>query len=402
MRRSATLARLNRHAGVVAVGRLEPATINRHCRVITSSWLPFVRAHRVPAFPACPDVTAAFLAHTAELTGSAASVSAVLAALRWYHRLRQLPPTFDTQRVQDVAAGYAKRLGTQATAANVPSIDVIRQIAAHALSTECTPVELRSAAILITMLLGCRRKAEVLDLHAFDIVITEAHIELFIGESKTDKVRHGSRCYISRSSDEHGLCQVLERYLRSTGQFGLTPRDGRAFASPVFRKMQRHRGVVRLHPPAGVAQPHMSAQSAALDIKALLATLGFAHLHITPHGFRSASATLLHIAGGIEMSVLQGQWKTASSALRYIDHGDEALCRPSEAIEAAVAAVVDDMHGQVAQHAPEPTGGAILRADTERATRRSKRMRQLPAPAVPHATQSRSGRSIVKPVRTDM
>ena len=329
-------------AATLHLGALAHTTVARYCQLIRYRYIPFAVAASpsTSPFPAQIDVSEAFLGHIASSTHSAHVTAQALAAMRWYESLQKFAPLIQSCDYLDkVVTGARKRYGRAPVSATTPGPSVAHAIFSFALN-EDTPLKLlRVAAIIALITAGCRRKAEILEVHRCDISITSLKIDVFIAKAKCDSFRHGHLCTLARGTDG-GAADVVLRFLKRTDQFTSSPGD-LSFSSPVFRQMQysaKSRST-QLTPPRGVYQQHISASTAMDDFHELMKILHYHGKGYTPHAFRALAATAMLRAncGDFEMARLHGVWKSKSIA-RYVDSSVEELMEPSAIIEQAIQA----------------------------------------------------------------
>lgn len=265
----------------------------------------------------------AFLADLAEHTHSPSTTADALAALRWVEFITRSESRDAHNPEHDkIVQSARKRFGTPATPSATPSPRVIADLFTWGLLPQRTTTEVRDVAIIAVMAATAVRKCDVLALAHLDVIVHDRYIEIFVAQSKTDRYRHGAKHYMARGPHACGADKVLMRLLRLAGH-GAAMSD-RALTSPIFRQARycaSQRSVI-LMPHGGPQQRAISASTAAKGIRHALLAVGHGNVGITPHGFRSASATMVYrnTDKDMELVKLHGKWVTDSSATRYVEH----------------------------------------------------------------------------------
>lgn len=334
-----------REAGAIVqryrLGSIEPKTINRYCQLWRYRWVPFAVEASVPVFPLRSTDIEAFLAELAEHTQSPSTTSDALAALRWVEYILRSPSRDASNAEHDrIVQSARKRFGSPARPSATPSPRVIADLFDWALRPERTAAEIRGVAIVAVMVATAIRKCDVLELAHLDVIVHTRYIEIFVAQSKTDRFRHGAKHYMARGQHAQGADKVLLRLLELTGH--AMARSDTALTSPIFRQTRycKAAGHTVYMPHRGPTQRAISSATAARDIRRALLAVGHGDVGITPHGFRSASATMVYRACDKDMELvkLHGKWITDSSATRYVEHGLDELIETSLRLGDVVAA----------------------------------------------------------------
>jgi len=152
-------------------------------------------AKGVNALPASPETVAAFLAHEAERGSAASTITRRGAAIRYAHRLAELEPPTNSERVRATLRGIRRTVGA-APARKAPVL--AEQARAMALAAPDGLKGLRDRALLLLGFAGAFRRSELGALEVADLEETEDGLKIVIRRSKTDQEGHGETIAIVR------------------------------------------------------------------------------------------------------------------------------------------------------------------------------------------------------------
>jgi site-specific recombinase XerD len=170
-------------------------------------------AKGVHALPASPETVAAFLAHEAERGSAASTITRRCAAIRYAHRLAELEPPTNSERVRATLRGIRRTVGA-APARKTPVL--AEQARAMALSAPDGLKGLRDRALLLLGFAGAFRRSELVALDVADLEETEDGLKIIIRRSKTDQEGHGETIAIIRG----GACcpvKAVKAWLLASG-----------------------------------------------------------------------------------------------------------------------------------------------------------------------------------------
>jgi site-specific recombinase XerD len=152
-------------------------------------------AKGVDALPASPETVAAFLAHEADQGSAASTITRRCAAIRYAHRLAELDPPTNSERVRATLRGIRRTVG----AAPARKAPVLAEMArAMALAAPDSLKGLRDRALLLLGFAGAFRRSELVALNIVDLEETEDGFKITIRRSKTDQEGHGQTIAIVR------------------------------------------------------------------------------------------------------------------------------------------------------------------------------------------------------------
>jgi hypothetical protein len=149
----------------------------------------------VDALPAAPETVAAYLASEAENGLAASTITRRCAAIRCTHRLADLEPPTNSERVRATLRGIRGAIG----AAPARKAPVLAETArAAALSAPDSRKDLRDRALLLLGFAGAFRRSELVALNVADLEESEDGPKIVIRRSKTDQEGHGETIAIMR------------------------------------------------------------------------------------------------------------------------------------------------------------------------------------------------------------
>jgi site-specific recombinase XerD len=167
----------------------------------------------VAALPASPETVAAFLAHEAERGSAASTITRRCAAIRYAHRLADLEPPTNSEKVRATLRGIRRTVG----AAPARKAPVLAEMArAMALGAPEGLKGTRDRALLLLGFAGAFRRSELVALNVADLEESEDGLKINIRRSKTDQEGHGETIAIIRG----GACcpvKAVKAWLQASG-----------------------------------------------------------------------------------------------------------------------------------------------------------------------------------------
>src|SRR6202158_3903417 len=131
----------------------------------------------VMALPASPETVAAFLAHEADQGSAASTITRRCAAIRYAHRLADVEPPTNSERVRATLRGIRRTLG----AAPARKAPVLAEIArAMSISASDGLKGIRDRALLLLGFAGAFRRSELVALDVADLEETEDGFKIII------------------------------------------------------------------------------------------------------------------------------------------------------------------------------------------------------------------------------
>jgi site-specific recombinase XerD len=167
----------------------------------------------VASLPATPETVAAFLAHEAERGSAASTITRRCAAVRYAHRLADLEPPTNSEKVRATLRGIRRTVG----AAPARKAPVLAEMArAMALAAPAGLKGIRDRALLLLGFAGAFRRSELVALNVADLEESEDGLKITIRRSKTDQEGHGETIAIIRG----GACcpvKAVTAWLQASG-----------------------------------------------------------------------------------------------------------------------------------------------------------------------------------------
>jgi site-specific recombinase XerD len=142
----------------------------------------------------------AYLAHEAEAGAAASTITRRCAAIRYAHRLADLEPPTNSEKVRATLRGIRRTIGAAPTRKAPVLADTARAIA---LAAPDSLKGIRDRALLLLGFAGAFRRSELVALDVADLEETEEGLRVTIRRSKTDQegqgqviaiIRGGSTC----------------------------------------------------------------------------------------------------------------------------------------------------------------------------------------------------------------
>jgi site-specific recombinase XerD len=266
-RPAATLQKAIDHASAFA--RAEKAANTRKAySADLAAFQAWCVAHHVAALPASAEIVAAFLSDEASRGIRASTIARRAAAIRYAHRLADLPAPTDDERVRAVVRGIRRTIGT-AKAPRTPATNdrLLAMVAPHT----STSAALRDRALLLLGFAGAFRRSELVALDVNDVEETAEGVRVTIRHSKTDQEGAGATVAIVRGSVACPV-EALKAWL---GAAGITE-------GAIFRRVNKADKVL---------PERLTAQSVALIVKAHARRAGLDPRLFAGHSLRSGFLT---------------------------------------------------------------------------------------------------------------
>jgi integrase len=207
----------------------------------------------VSVLPASPESVAAFLAHEAEHRIKPSTIGRRVAAIRYAHKLAELPLPTDAEGVKATMRGIRRTLGS-ARIRKAPA--VAAAMLGMVAGAPDNLAGLRDRALLLLGFAGAFRRSELVALDVNDIEETEAGLRVTIRYSKTDQDGQGVTIAIARGDvacpvkalrgwlDGAGIdAGPLFRPINKAAKATATPRGGTSRPSSLMRHGRRHCGL---------------------------------------------------------------------------------------------------------------------------------------------------------------
>jgi site-specific recombinase XerD len=220
------------------------------------------------ALPARPETVAAFLAGEADRGIRPSTISRRLAAIRYAHRLADLPPPSDDERVRAVMRGIRRSIGI----ARVPKMPATNdRLLAMVVARDGSRSALRDRALLLLGFAGAFRRSELVALNLNDVEETTEGLRVMIRRSKGDQEGAGATVAIVRGSIACPV-EALKAWLAVA----------KITAGPIFRRVDKADNVL---------PDRLTAQSVALIVKRYAACAGLDPQGFAGHSLRSGFLT---------------------------------------------------------------------------------------------------------------
>ncbi|MBQ9527930.1 MAG: hypothetical protein IJR68_10005 [Fretibacterium sp.] len=171
----------------------------------------------VPAFPASPEILAAYIAHLADLEASCSTVGQTIAAISAAHKAEGLPSPTDSLFIKKLVKGYRREHGTAPQRKDAATVDIIRALLAATMRDNSTKA-IRDAAIIALGFAGAFRRSELFALNMEDLKRTlrndEEILLIAVRRSKTDQEGQGMVKAIFLGKEENtSPTALLKRWL---------------------------------------------------------------------------------------------------------------------------------------------------------------------------------------------
>jgi site-specific recombinase XerD len=157
--------------------------------------------------PASPEAVAAYLAHGVSQGAKASTLGRRVAAIRYAHKLANLPTPTDSEGVKATLRGIRRTIGT-ARIKKAPALaDRIKAM------VDCCPNRLtgkRDRALLLLGFAGAFRRSELVGLDVEHIEEISEGLRVYIAASKTDQESQGTTIAITRGLEACPVRAVRE------------------------------------------------------------------------------------------------------------------------------------------------------------------------------------------------
>ena len=258
------------------------------------------------AYPASPEIVAAYLAYLSGQNAAYSTVAQTCAALKVMHESQGHPTPTNAPVVKQLLKGYRRKHGIAPHKKAAATIDIIREMI-DALTESYRRGEhdiirlARDTAIIMTGFCGAFRRSELRDLDLDDLTwITKDQRDVIlinVRKSKTDQEGVGMT-KVLYAADDKRYCPVtlLRRWIRLSG----------ITTGPLFRPIRRG---------GHVQTTRLTTQNLARIIKGA-ALLAHIDLDISGHSLRSGFVTTAIRQGKTERSIMNQTGHRSVQVLR--------------------------------------------------------------------------------------
>ena len=253
-------------------------------------------AQRVEPLPATVDTVAAFLAAEASAGRKPSTLSRKMAAIRYAHRLAEMPDPTDSERAKAVLRGIRREMGV---APNQKAPATADRVAAMLAQIPDTVRGKRDRALLALGMAGAFRRSELVALQVADLDRVPEGLRITIRKSKTDQAGAGEVIAILRGSKLRPV-RAVQEWLDAAG----------ITAGPVFRSIDRH---------GKVAEAALTPQSVALVVKQYADAAGLDPDEFSGHSLRSGFLTSAADTGADLLRMMEvSRHKRAETVRGYV------------------------------------------------------------------------------------
>ena len=264
----------------------------------------------VPAFPASPEILAAYIAHLADRCASCSTVGQTMAAISAAHKAEGLPSPTDSLLIKKLIKGYRREHGTAPQRKDAATVDIIRALLAVTTRDNSTKA-IRDAAIIALGFAGAFRRSELSAININDLKWTlrndEEVLLVEVRRSKTDQEGQGMVKAIFPGKEENtSPTTLLKRWLSMMDN----TTDG-----PLFREVLKG---------GRVTDKRLNAQSIRLIIKRAAADTGLT-LDLSAHSLRSGFVTTAIRQGKTERSIMNQTGHRSIQTLRDYFRREDAI-----------------------------------------------------------------------------
>ncbi len=262
----------------------------------------------VPAFPASPEILAAYIAHLADLDASCSTVGQTMAAISAAHKAEGLPSPTDSLLIKKLVKGYRREHGIAPQRKDAATVDVIRALLATL--QDDSPKAIRDAGIIALGFAGAFRRSELSALNMEDLKWTlrndEEILIITVRRSKTDQEGQGMVKAIFPSKDESiSPTTLLKQWINRAGiQNG-----------PIFRRILKS---------GRIMDERLTPQSIRLVIRDTANNAGLS-LNLSAHSLRSGFVTTAIRQGKTERSIMNQTGHRSSQVLREYFQREDAI-----------------------------------------------------------------------------
>lgn len=263
----------------------------------------------IPAFPASPEILAAYIAYLADLGASCSTVGQTMAAISAAHKAELSSPT-DNLLIRKLIKGYRREHGIAPQRKDAATVDIIRALLVAVMRDNSTKA-IRDAAVIALGFTGAFRRSELSALNMNDLKWTlrndEEILLVEVRRSKTDQEGQGMVKAIFPARDEDTSPTVLlKRWLSLLGN----PSDG-----PLFREVLKG---------GRITDKRLNSQSIRLIVKRAAKATGLT-LNLSAHSLRSGFVTTAIQQGKTERSIMNQTGHKSSQTLRGYFQREDAI-----------------------------------------------------------------------------
>lgn len=255
-------------------------------RAYASDWRAFTTwcaARGVPTLPAEPAAVAAFLAAEADAGRQVRTLARRCAAIRYAHRLQQLPTPTDAEAVRATLRGIRRTVGTAPRQKAPATTDVVLALVHHAeaaIAQGRTLEGRRDRALLLLGFAGAFRRSELAALTVADLEEVPQGLRVHVRRAKTDQEGAGAVVAVLRGRRAQGRYCPVAAVRAWLDAAGIT-------AGPVFRPLWK--GGVRA--PQRVRDTALSAHAINRLVQAYAARAGYDPTAFGGHSLRAGFLT---------------------------------------------------------------------------------------------------------------
>lgn len=227
------------------------------------------------SLPASPAAVAGFLAQEAQAGRAASTIGRRCAAIRYAHKLADLPDPTDNGEVRAVMVGVRRSLGVAVTQKAAATVDVLTAMLMHVPDTLTGK---RDKALLALGFAGAFRRSELVALDVADLREDRDGLRVMVRRSKTDQEGQGFEKAIPHGRFIRPVALVRD-WLDAAG----------ITEGPVFRPVSRSgrvRGFANLATP-----PRLTTQVVAGVVKRYVAAAGLDASTFGAHSLRAGFIT---------------------------------------------------------------------------------------------------------------
>ena len=236
----------------------------------------------VPALPAAVETLAAFLSDRATAGDKVATLSRKMAAIRYAHRLQDLPSPTEAEPVRAVLRGIRRELGVAPRRKAAATAERLRTM------LETIPTDTlrgkRDRALLAFGMAGAFRRSELVALRVEDLERAPDGLRVTIRRSKTDQDGAGQVIAVLGGSKLRPVRALLD-WLEAAG----------ITSGPVFRSINRH----------GQVGAALTPQSVALVVKEHADAAGLDPAEFAGHSLRAGFLTSAAESGADALRMME-------------------------------------------------------------------------------------------------
>lgn len=221
--------------------------------------------------PASSIAVTAFLVHEAEQGRAASTISRRCAAIRYAHKLADLPDPTDNEAARSALKGIRRQLGVTPTQKAAATVEIL---AAMLMRAPDTLTGKRDCALLALGFAGAFRRSELVALDVADLREDKDGLRIIVRRSKTDQEGRGFEKAIPHGRFIRPIALVRD-WLDAAG----------ITEGPVFRPVSRS-GRVRV-PTRQTSTPRLTPQAVANIVKRYCTAAGLDAWTFGAHNLRA-------------------------------------------------------------------------------------------------------------------